>query len=934
MLTKVFWVGLALIRLTCGGVTRGGMLDPSDFLLGTHHRPRIGTLPPPASLSLTCAAEIIHPHNGEVLDTGDLRIEIKVDGYSMPSNFHTSKICVGISAGFDFSEQCFQQTDLIFHANGLSAGSQYALRVVLLERSQAIAVSVRHFRVGGIRGANSDLLTIRTAVQLAVALHTGDGAAEAEGIYRAILAEDPAYPDANHLLGLLLYGKGAYEEAVGYAEKAVEVTSVSVYHTTLGACYKRIGRLQDARMHFMKAIDGQDTPEAVAYFNLALVTQELGDWETAIGLYRKVTSDEVDKSTLTENIREQARFRECDLLSAMKRFYEAKVCWEAAVRAYPSAPAMHLELGGILATLGDIEQALSTFESAQALGAAAHENMALMTEALGDTAKAMVLWDSIPADPLRGQVSFYVRFRRACVLPRIAVGPLEDMYASHLQGLTALLGAVEEDNTSPMNRQHFLGSAYLYLFPQAKEVKEVLYRIYSRYCPALTTGWFTESPQALRSYHKDQLLPAAASEATEEKDVVPAQSHGVMQAVGGGNPNPSPTPSGRPLKVLFLSRFFYHPMDLLVSGLLPLLAASQALEVHVGIIERGTRHLATLPHIQYHYLGSDLAVVHNYLHALQLDAIIYPELSLDPLTYFLAFAPLAPVQVVLGVHPTTSGIPLGYFLSTSEVELPSAQERYSEQLVLFPRFGTVFQDIYTTEEVMVPDAGLNPNPGRLLQSLGIPLTAHVYVIGYAVNKLHYLFDEVVRKLLRYDKLAHLLIADTVPRRTSWELLYTQRLNTSDVERIHFLTLGEDNTTEEVLRSAHVVLEPYPVGGLAIPLAALAMGVPVVTMPSEVAAGRMALGLYKMLGYGQADDPALMKESFYTPLVVQSPKDYVNVALKLAFQPKLRAFHVSNILSRRGRLFGGQQEQQHMTSLWVDFLQEAHRNHTGSHLVTL
>jgi hypothetical protein len=77
--------------------------------------------------------EIIHPENGQILDNGELEIKIKVGGgYETPSNFHGSTICVGLSTGSNFAEECFEQsTDLLFNANGLSPGSHYALRIVL-----------------------------------------------------------------------------------------------------------------------------------------------------------------------------------------------------------------------------------------------------------------------------------------------------------------------------------------------------------------------------------------------------------------------------------------------------------------------------------------------------------------------------------------------------------------------------------------------------------------------------------------------------------------------------------------------------------------------------------------------------------------------------------------------------------------------------------
>lgn len=41
-------------------------------------------------------------------------------------------------------------TDLVFHASGLLAGQSYSLRAVLFERSNALAVSMRSFRVGAV----------------------------------------------------------------------------------------------------------------------------------------------------------------------------------------------------------------------------------------------------------------------------------------------------------------------------------------------------------------------------------------------------------------------------------------------------------------------------------------------------------------------------------------------------------------------------------------------------------------------------------------------------------------------------------------------------------------------------------------------------------------------------------------------------------------
>jgi hypothetical protein len=110
---------------------------PSDYLLGSQNKPRLGRS---THHSLTHSliyiiispkSEILHPANGEVLDSRDLKISVQARGYDLPSPMHDSVICVGLSTAADYSEQCFDQTDLTFHVNGLMAGTNYGLRVVL-----------------------------------------------------------------------------------------------------------------------------------------------------------------------------------------------------------------------------------------------------------------------------------------------------------------------------------------------------------------------------------------------------------------------------------------------------------------------------------------------------------------------------------------------------------------------------------------------------------------------------------------------------------------------------------------------------------------------------------------------------------------------------------------------------------------------------------
>ncbi len=96
---------------------------------------------------------------------------------------------------------------------------------------------MRNFRVAGIRGLldSDEVVTIQTAVQVAMEYQMLGMEAQAELIYRSILSESPTYPDALHLLGVIFYQKGDVQSAVPYIEGALQSNkSFEGFHNSLG----------------------------------------------------------------------------------------------------------------------------------------------------------------------------------------------------------------------------------------------------------------------------------------------------------------------------------------------------------------------------------------------------------------------------------------------------------------------------------------------------------------------------------------------------------------------------------------------------------------------------------------------------------------------------------------------------------------------------
>jgi predicted O-linked N-acetylglucosamine transferase (SPINDLY family) len=136
----------------------------------------------------------------------------------------------------------------------------------------------------------------------------------------------------------------------------------------------------------------------------------------------------------------------------------------------------------------------------------------------------------------------------------------------------------------------------------------------------------------------------------------------------------------------FLSKFLYeHSVSLSFSKIIEALSLNAQFEVTL---------ISTHPVDEKAYAGfagkrvrlpNNLVRARETLAALELDILVYLDIGMEPLSYFLAFARLARMQCVLGGHPVTTGIAnMDYFLSADLSEPPDGDSHYSEKLVRLP----------------------------------------------------------------------------------------------------------------------------------------------------------------------------------------------------------------------------------------------------------
>ena len=241
------------------------------------------------------------------------------------------------------------------------------------------------------------------------------------------------------------------------------------------------------------------------------------------------------------------------------------------------------------------------------------------------------------------------------------------------------------------------------------------------------------------------------------------------------------------------------------------------------------------------------------------DIIFYPEIGMDELTYYLAFARLAPVQCVSWGHPVTTGIPaIDYFVSGQRVEPENADDHYSERLVRL-----------TTSPVCYRRP---PRPDSPLarELLGLPPDATLYLCPQSLFKLHPDFDDALATILRNDRNAHLLLIRG--RHPHWQRMLENRFTRTIGDAVHRIVFYPPFLDEDFFRlliSVDVMLDPFYFGGGNSTYEALAMGTPIVTLPGEFMRGRVTHACYERIGIS---DLTAGDAASYAELAIRAAND--------------------------------------------------------------
>ncbi|MCC6469557.1 MAG: tetratricopeptide repeat protein [Alphaproteobacteria bacterium] len=665
--------------------------------------------------------------------------------------------------------------------------------------------------------------------QAAKQLHQSGRLTEAEYAYRQALAARPDDPGILHLLAALLDQRGDGDTALALLQRAVELRPDFIQaRFNLARLLRRRGALGEAEAMY-RTVVALAPGHIDARLELAGVLLRTLRLRECIAEYRAVLALAPDDPRALNNLG-------AALLSAGDR-PGAEAALRQVLALNPHDREALNNLGNVLMELDRAAEAEACYRAALSAApqdAQVRANLANALEKMGDAAGAQAAYRQCLAQGRNDGL----RLRLAMTMPAIpqSVEEIERCRADAF----AVLDELEAAPLTIADPFREVGSTAFYLAYQGfqdRAYQERLARLHARACPALL-------------------------------DRAPHCRLGVRR------------PGGR-IRVGFVSTFLRnHTIGRLNRGLIAgldrkrfevtVFAAAPASDPIARAIHASADHAAILP--------AGLDASRKAIADAGMDVLYYADIGMVPLTYFLAFARLAPVQVTTWGHPLTTGIAnIDHFISMDLAEPDDARAHYSENLARLPGLTTCYERPAT------------PMP-RPRAAFGLGEDRTVYLCPQSLFKLHPGFDAILGQILAGDPKAEIaLLSGSQPQ---WTERLTARLARAlppeALRRVRFVPRTAPDDFLALLASADVILDTTVFCGGNTTLEALAMGTPVVTLPSPYLRGRLTLAMYRRMGF--------------TDLVAKDDADYARIALSLGCDADRRAAARAAIRERAPVLF--------------------------------
>jgi len=683
-------------------------------------------------------------------------------------------------------------------------------------------------------------------------LHHREGRlGEAEQAYRELLAADAQNVDAMHFIGVIAFQRGEYDRAKEWITRALQRNDRNAAaQNNLGNVFKAQGRLEDAAARYRRAIEM--APHYVdAHVNLADTLAQGGAAGQAAEHYRKACD-------LAPGV-ESLRYKLGNVLATDDRLEQAIASYREAIALKPDFFEAHLNLGRALKQCGRLEEAIAAYEEAV--------RRKRQTPA-GHLSLGMALLDSGQRGRARDA------FERAAALdpqladPHYLLGHLHNDEDRREEALASLRKALELQPEYPEAR-------WAYAMSQLQAVhdsSEGPARCRTAFEADLTEleRWFGDRRNAFgeRTVGNQQPFRLAYDEENNRELLARygALCVRLMTEWSRRNflPRPEPRLDGGRIKVAVVSRYFYdHSVwNALARGWFQHFDRQRFELIAVCL---GSEHDDETRFAQSHAdaIVQGLRGLRQWadtILALRADALIYPEIGMDPMTQRLACLRMAPVQVAAWGHPETTGLPsIDYYLSAEDLEPPGAQGNYTERLVELPKLGCTLEA--RPIEPVAPSlatCGIDPRVPLLI----CPGTPFKYAPRH-----DWVFPEIARRLgrCRFAFFNHPIAGLSARLERRLQATFAEA-GIDFARHVTFLPWLPLSQFYGLMQRADVYLDTIGFSGFNTALQALECGLPIVTREGGFLRGRLASGLLKRVGAPE--------------LVVADEEEYVSRAVRL------------------------------------------------------
>jgi tetratricopeptide (TPR) repeat protein/2-polyprenyl-3-methyl-5-hydroxy-6-metoxy-1,4-benzoquinol methylase len=194
---------------------------------------------------------------------------------------------------------------------------------------------------------------------VAARTHQAGQLAEAERLYRDILAIDPRHVTSLNHLGILALQSGRYPIAVETIKQALALNDrIPEAHYNIAYAHYRLGRPDEAIRHYQRAI-ALKSDYADAHTNLGNVLKDLGRTIEAEACYRRVVALAPDSP--------EAHYNLGNVLAQQQRLDEAIAAHREALARDPNFVGSHNNLATALAASGESAAAIEHYQRALAL---------------------------------------------------------------------------------------------------------------------------------------------------------------------------------------------------------------------------------------------------------------------------------------------------------------------------------------------------------------------------------------------------------------------------------------------------------------------------------------------------------------------------------------------------------------------------------------